>query len=424
MIVQGTAGTRKSYLIARIRKALTSKSPQQKSQLLTLAPTGVAAFNIHASTIHSTLQIPIKEMHPLQGQTLTTFQEDMKHIRYILIDEMSLIGPKLLLKIDTRLREAFPHRQHLHFGGVSIILIGDLAQLPPVMDKPLYTSHSTARTLWSEFTTVVTLQTVFRQQGETPAQQKFRRLLQNIQNAEAREEDWQLLMTRTNKQLTSREKEEFDNSMHLFATNDLVRLHNRKMLKSLNHPIAISVATSTGYGIDNAANDEQLEKEVLFCRGQRIMLTSNIWTQAGLVNGALGEVVEIIYSPGSKPPDVPMYVVTRFDNYSGPPWNVHDPKSIPIIPVSLGNRRQIPLTMAWAITIHKAQGLTLQKATIDIGKIDRQGLTFTAISRVKSLNDLRVQLPFSFERYSKMQTNPYTIIRKREEARLQQLCLS
>lgn len=69
------------------------------------------------------------------------------------------------------------------------------------------------------------------------------------------------------------------------------------------------------------------------------MLTSNIWTQAGLVNGALSKVVEIIYSPDSKPPYVPMYVVTRFNSYNGPPWNDHDPKSILIIPVSLGNRR-------------------------------------------------------------------------------------
>ena len=77
--------------------------------------------------------------------------------------------------------------------------------------------------------------------------------------------------------------------------------------------------------------------------------------------------------------------------------------------------------MAWAITIHKSQGLTLEKATIDIGKKERQGLTFIAISRVKSIDGLRIQPPFSFERYCKMQNNFYTLARKKEEARLQLL---
>jgi hypothetical protein len=77
--------------------------------------------------------------------------------------------------------------------------------------------------------------------------------------------------------------------------------------------------------------------------------------------------------------------------------------------------------MAWAITIHKSQGLTLNKATIDIGRRERQGLTFTTILRVKNLNNLRIDPPFPFERYSKMKYNTYTTTRKKEEARLQLL---
>ena len=90
----------------------------------------------------------------------------MKYIKYILIDEMSFIGPKLLLKVENRLCEAFHHRQHEYFGGVSMILFGDLAQLPLVMDKPIYTSHSTAKLLWDQFTIVVTLHTIFLQVGD------------------------------------------------------------------------------------------------------------------------------------------------------------------------------------------------------------------------------------------------------------------
>lgn len=91
-------------------------------------------FNIYASIIHAALKIPIQEMKSLQGQSLKKYQEDMKNIKYILIDEMSFIGPKLLLKIDSRLCEAIPQKKHLCYGGISMILVRDLAQLPPIMD--------------------------------------------------------------------------------------------------------------------------------------------------------------------------------------------------------------------------------------------------------------------------------------------------
>lgn len=195
-------------------------------------------------------------MKPLQGKTLTPFQEEMKHIRYILIDEMSFIGPNLLLKIDSRLREAFSRTHHLYFGGVSIILIGDLAQLPPVMDKIIYVSHSNAKLLWEQFTTVVTLQTMFLQQGDDPTQTHFCETLKNLCNAKQTHQDWEMLMTRTNKLLTTIEKQEFDNSIHLFASNDLVRLHNKRMLKQLNLPIAISIAINTNNKSNIDAQDD------------------------------------------------------------------------------------------------------------------------------------------------------------------------
>jgi hypothetical protein len=140
-------------------------------------------------------------MCPLCGQSLLVFQEEMRDVKYLLIDEFSFVGPKLLLKIDSRLREAFPHQQKMCFGGTSIILVGDLAQLPPVMDKPIYASHSNAKYLWEQFTMVITLTTIFRQQGDTQIQIDFRRMLKNMRNADSTEQDWELLMQRTNKTL-------------------------------------------------------------------------------------------------------------------------------------------------------------------------------------------------------------------------------
>ena len=402
MIIRGTTGTGKSYLINCIRSALNGSTQQETNQLLTLAPTGVSAFNIHASTIHSAQCIPIKEMQPLQGQALTTFQEDLKTIRYILIDEMSFIGLKLLLKIDSRLRQAFSYKSNLCFGGVSIVLVRDLAQLPPVMDRPIYSARAGARLLWEKFTTVVTLEMLYRQQGDSDQQVQFRKALENIRNASPTQANWELLMTRGHMKIPPSERKEFESATHLFSTNDLVKYHNKKMLQQLNLPVALSLATKTRSMTNSTAEDEQLETEVLLCKGQRIMLTTNVWTQAGLVNGALGEVIDIVYSTEARPPDLPLYVVARMEKYVGPSWNAANPTFIPITPVSLGSRRQLPIRMAWAMTIHKSQGLTLQKATIDIGRTERQGLTFTALSRVKNLDSLCLQPAFSFQRLLRM----------------------
>ena len=142
MIIQGTAGTRISFLMGWLQAAFSSSSPNNSSPLLLLAPTGVAAFNINSLTIHSALRIPINTMLPLEGQALANLQEWLLHIRYVLIDEMSFIGPKLLSNIDSRLREAFPSHRTSPFGGCSVILVGDLGQLPPVKDIPMYVGAS------------------------------------------------------------------------------------------------------------------------------------------------------------------------------------------------------------------------------------------------------------------------------------------
>ena len=107
-------------------------------------------------------------MQPLQGRNLVVFQEEMQHIRYILIDEMSFIGPRLFLHMDSQLWEAFLREKNIPFGGRSIILVGDLGKLPLVRDKPMYAGNMTCKVLWKTFNTVVTLDTIFLQEGNTP----------------------------------------------------------------------------------------------------------------------------------------------------------------------------------------------------------------------------------------------------------------
>ena len=148
------------------------------------------------------------------------------------------------------------------------------------------------------------------------------------------------------------------------------------------------------------------------------MLTANLWVGAILVNRSLGKVISIVYKSNNQPPTLTSFVVIEFLHYKGPSWDASNPNYVPISSITRGSRRKLPLRMAWGLTIHKAQGMTLQNAIIDIGNIDRQGLAFIAISRVKSLSSLRMSPTFSFSRYSRMQDNPYVEHRKKKNAYL------
>ena len=110
-------------------------------------------------------------MQPLHGQALLVLQEEMKHIQYILIDKMSFIGPKMFVQIDSRLHECFPKKNNCSFRNCSIILVGDLGQLPPVMDKPLYAGETLGNRLWIEFRTIIILETLLQQGGVDGTQQ-------------------------------------------------------------------------------------------------------------------------------------------------------------------------------------------------------------------------------------------------------------
>ena len=121
-------------------------------------------------------------MKPLEGQPLSKLQEELHHILYILIDEMRFIGPKMLTQIDARLREAFPSNCTIPFGGCSIILCSDFGQFPHVKDIPMYARSSIGTSLWCIFDTFITLETIFRQQGNIPSQAYFRKLFLNLRN--------------------------------------------------------------------------------------------------------------------------------------------------------------------------------------------------------------------------------------------------
>ena len=157
------------------------------------------------------------------------------------------------------------------------------------------------------------------------------------------------------------------------------------------------------------------------------MLSANLWVEVGLVNGPLGTVEAICYEGDQRPPDLSIAVTVKFDSYSGP--TLPD-GTVPITPLRRTwfsitkqcSRLQIPLKLAWAVTIHMSQGLTLDKAVIDVGKKEfSTGLTFVACFRVRQLTYLLFVPPFSFQRVANLSKSVRLKDRLIEDARLQQM---
>ena len=143
----------------------------------------------------------------------------------------------------------------------SIILVGDLGQLPHVMDMTIYAGETMGKCLWTKFTSVIILETIFHQMGTDVTQLRFRQLLTNIYNATSTMEDWTLLKYKTNKFLSIEECSQFDTIIHLFATNMLVNNNYKYMLQSLAMPIARSIANFTTREDAKQNDDHQLEKK-------------------------------------------------------------------------------------------------------------------------------------------------------------------
>ena len=158
-----------------------------------------------------------------------------------------------------------------------MILVGDLGQLPPVKDRVAYDSRRRARILWEVFKIVITLEKVYRQEGENLDQNKFFQLLKNIRDAQPTIDDWKLLMSRTTCNIPKNVYDNFDNNVHLFSTNDNVHKHNRRKLHSLQEPVACVIATklSNYSSVVNNCVDE-LDIELLISRRERHILMSNL----------------------------------------------------------------------------------------------------------------------------------------------------
>lgn len=331
--VDGRGGTGKSHVIRTLSARLESmaRAAARPGPIVArAAPTGVAANGINGSTVHSLLKLPITkgEMAPLTGGALSALQARLRNYQYVIVDEKSMISLRVLNQIDARLREAYPERSDEFFSGRSVMLVGDFFQLPPVLDKALYQQDPEKRSVaevkgkacYDAFTLSIELKAVVRQRGE--AQAGFREALDGLRNSNPTVDHWPLLSTRIQAALPLAEVETFKDALRIFPTNGAVGEYNLAHLEQLAEPCFMSVADNVGprAGETEAASAGNLHNKLPLVVGARIMLLDNVWTEGGLVNGAVGTVVDLGWAPGAQPrkPDMPFVVMARFDGYSGP----------------------------------------------------------------------------------------------------------
>lgn len=229
-------------------------------------------------------------------------------------------------------------------------------------------------------------------------------------------EDWNVLKTRFIQNAPDASDPKWDDAPHLFHDNKSCFEYNMKKLKDIGTPITRLNAKHNNQKAakKDSAAAQNLQAYLYLCDGADVMLTSNLWAEVGLHNGARGKVVDFVYKDSSGPRSgvLPEAVVVQFRalDESVAPFLPVIPNTVAIPTIQaewLDNgktlmRRQFPLMLSWAYTIHKSQGKTLDLAIIDLGKSEKcSGMTLVALSRVHKLSHLMIH-PISLERLQKV----------------------
>jgi ATP-dependent exoDNAse (exonuclease V) alpha subunit len=389
--VDGVAGSGKTFTVLKTCAQIQELAVEagRGNPVFRAAPTGVAAFNIMGKTLHSLLRLPVKKKKSdLSNSTLQSLQVLFQDTRFLIIDEKSMVDLKTLALIDDRLRAIFPRFSDRYFGGLNVIICGDFLQLPPVGGRPLFTAKPQGpealkgQVLYRAFDRTLRLTQVMRQQGEDDISRRFRVALSELRESKLSQESWELLCTRVQNRLLPDEVAAFESALRLYFTNDEARERNYNDLARQNRPVKRILAQHKGRNASKASDDEadNLAAELNVCIGARVMLTSNLWTERGLVNGCMGTVFDLSWDAGLDPLStdplraLPTVLLIRFDDYSGPDFPGLLPGVIPVFPATRSydykgvscSRTQFPLRLAYAITVHKSQGLTLSKVVLNL----------------------------------------------------------
>ncbi|KAK3922162.1 ATP-dependent DNA helicase RRM3 [Frankliniella fusca] len=427
IIVQGKAGCGKSTVIRAMTSELSKRLGSTSFRLL--AYTAVAALNINGETLHSGLQFLPGDFSPLVGERAKAFQDDMESVRFLIVDEYSMVSLALLAMIEQRCSQAHPYSTE-RFGGMFVYLIGDLSQLPPIASTPLYGVPTRGasemvlrgRQAFSEFRHAVVL-TQSKRQADTSLQ----KVLDEVGRGHCSPQSYELLQRRFSSVVSPSEQRLFRDALHIFSTRKPARMYNLDRLADLGRPVARILAVHNNNTAKEATADDAGGLDAVL----------HLSTRAGLVNGALGTVRAIVYAdehrtagasqtlhvnataqaPTSHCRDaLPLAVLVQFDRYNGP--SIHG--AFPVVPLTRSwkvkqlacTREQIPLRLAWGTTVHSAQGLTCDWVVVNIGKREFQpGITYVALSRCKAWSRMLIDPPFIRSRLSFLHSAP-SLIRK------------
>jgi len=384
IFITGRAGTGKSTLLDCFRKIT-------KKKIAVLAPTGVAALNVNGQTIHSFFgfqpDITLSSVKYLPNQKMYGL------IDAIIIDEISMVRADLLDCIDKFLR--FNGKdENKPFGGVQMIFIGDLYQLPPIVkgkENEIFQTHYKSRYFFDskvfdkislEF---IELEKIYRQKD-----QKFIDLLNAVRNRSVTEEDIEEINKRVN---SSFEPPKDDFYINLTTTNDLSNMINEKELSKLDAKLFSFEGEIRGK-FEKTSIPTEINLKIKI--GSQVMLLNNDSSHRW-VNGTIGKVIDI---KKEKKEELIVLELLNGDkvNVSKYTWDIYklyyDAKKQSLDSDIIGSFTQYPLRLAWAVTIHKGQGKTFDKVIIDIGHgTFAHGQVYVALSRCTSLNGIVLKKP-------------------------------
>lgn len=386
IFLTGRAGTGKTTFL----KKLKAKSPKR---MVVLAPTGVAAINAGGSTIHSFFQIAPGPYVPDLKPKYNLRREKVNLIRtldLVVIDEISMVRADLLDAVDAALRHY--RRSAKPFGGVQMLLIGDLQQLPPVVrdderqellanyDSPYFFS---SKAMMARSYVTIELQKVYRQQNAN-----FINLLNAIRDNNLNADMLDLLNSRYQPDFKPRESEHYIRLTTHNASADEINynfLHALKRKAYTYECVVEGTFPETSY---------PAEKELMLKKGAQVMFLRN--DAGGLYyNGKIGYVTDLtettveVTCPGDE-----RAISVAQETWTNTRYEL-DEKTKEIREHVEGKFMQIPLRLAWAITIHKSQGLTFEHAIIDAQKAFAHGQVYVALSRCRTLEGLVLSTPIS-----------------------------
>ncbi len=390
VFLTGRAGTGKSTLLQHFRRST-------RKRLAVLAPTGVAAVNVQGQTIHSFFGFGPGITVDKARRRATAKRQLYRNLQTIVIDEISMVRSDLLDCIDEFLRMNGP-RDGEPFGGVQMIFIGDLYQLPPVVqadEAELFTHHYSSPFFFDANVfkqipfELVQLVKVYRQRDT-----HFVDLLDAVRTATLDPQQLQTFNTRYNADLSGIDREQY---VGLVTTNAMADRINAMHLDRIDQPAYAFKGTLNGtFNRPQLPTDETLTLKT----GARIMMLNNE-PRGRWVNGTLGSVTGI--DTDERPASIRVALESDFEGKIQPyTWEsiryTFNPRTQQIESEVVGSFTQYPLRLAWGSTIHKAQGKTFDHVVVDFGRgTFAPGQAYVALSRCRSLEGLVLRRPLRRE---------------------------